>query len=76
MGRQEMFFNPVMEEVNGVNKMVTPYVKDAGRTADPYRFDVDQNGVPLFTDKNINFVNGMVETIRITTRRTKKNFAK
>lgn len=61
MSRQEMFFNPVMEEVNGVNKMVMPYVKDAERTANPYKFDVDQNGVPLFTDKNINFVNGMVE---------------
>lgn len=61
MSRQEMFFNPVMEEVNGVNKMVMPYVKDAKRTADPYQFDLDQNGVPLFTDKNINFVNGMVE---------------
>lgn len=61
MGRQEMYFNPVMEEVNGVNKLVMPYVEDAGRTADPYQFDVDQNGVPLFTDKNINFVNGMVE---------------
>lgn len=61
MGRQEMYFNPVMEEVNGVNKMVMPYVEDAGRTADPYRFDVDQNDVPLFTDKNIAFVNGMVE---------------
>lgn len=61
MSRQEMFFNPVMEEVNGVNKMVMPYVKDAERTADPYQFDLDQNGVPLFTDKNIAFVNGMVE---------------
>ncbi|WP_373580848.1 hypothetical protein [Collinsella aerofaciens] len=61
MGRQEILFNPVMEEVNGVNKMVMPYVKDAERTANPYQFDLDQNGVPLFTDKNINFVNGMVE---------------
>lgn len=61
MSRQEMFFNPVMEEVNGVNKMVMPYVKDAERTANPYQFDLDQNGVPLFTDKNIAFVNGMVE---------------
>lgn len=61
MSRQELFFNPVMGEVNGVNKMVMPYVKDAERTANPYKFDVDQNGVPLFTDKNINFVNGMVE---------------
>lgn len=61
MSRQEMFFNPVMEEVNGVNKMVMPYVKDAKRTANPYQFDLDQNGVPLFTDKNIAFVNGMVE---------------
>lgn len=61
MSRQEMYFNPVMEKTNGVNKMVMPYVEDTGRTADPYQFDVDQNGVPLFTDKNIAFVNGMVE---------------
>lgn len=61
MGRQEMLFNPVMEEANGVNKPVMPYVKDEERTANPYQFDVDQNGVPLFTDKNIAFVNGMVE---------------
>lgn len=61
MGRQKMFFNPVMEEANGVNKLVIPYVKDEERTANPYQFDVDQNGVPLFTDKNIDFVNGMVE---------------
>lgn len=60
MGRQEVFFNPVMEEVNGVNKMAMPYVKDVERTANPYQFDVDQNGFPVFSDKNIRFVQTMI----------------
>lgn len=76
MSRQEMFFNPVMEEVNGVNKMVMPYVKDAKRTANPYQFDPDQNGVPLFTDKNINFVNGMVENDSNYNKTDKKELRK
>ena len=61
MGRQEMLFNPVMEKVDGIKKPVMPYEEDEERTNNPYQFDVDQNGVPLFTDKNIGFVNGMVE---------------
>ena len=61
MGRQEIYFNPVMEEANGVNKMVMPYVKDAERTANPYQFDVDQNSFPVFSDKNIRFVQTMIE---------------
>lgn len=61
MSRQEMFFNPVMEEVNGVNKMVMPYVKDAERTTNPYQFDLDQNGFPVFSDKNIRFVQTMID---------------
>ncbi len=61
MGRQEMLFNPVMEEVDGIKKPVMPYEEDKGQTNNPYQFDKDQNDMPLFTDKNIDFVNGMVE---------------
>mgnify|MGYP004484038551 FL=1 len=61
MGRQEMLFNPVMEEVDGIKKPVMPYEEDRGQTNNPYQFDKDQNDMPLFTDKNIDFVNGMVE---------------
>jgi len=76
MGRQEMYFNPAMEEVNGVNKMVMPYVKNAERTANPYQFDLDQNDVPLFTDKNIAFVNGMVENDSNYNKTDKKELCK
>lgn len=61
MGRQEILFNPVMEKVNGIEKPVVPYVKDEGRTASPYQFDLDQNGFPVFSDKNIRFVQTMIE---------------
>ena len=61
MSRQEMLFNPVMEIVNGIEKPAVPYVENEDRTTDPYLFDLDQNDIPLFTDKNIKFVNGMVE---------------
>lgn len=61
MGRQEMLFNPVMEEVDEIKTPLMPYEEDKERTNDPYRFDKDQNDMPLFTDKNIKFVNGMVE---------------
>lgn len=76
MGRQEMYFNPAMEEVNGVNKMVMPYVKNAERTANPYQFDLDQNDVPLFTDKNIAFVNGTVENDSNYNKTDKKELCK
>lgn len=61
MGRREMLFNPVMEKVDGIKKPVMPYEEDEEQTNNPYQFDKDQNDIPLFTDKNIDFVNGMVE---------------
>lgn len=51
MGRQEMLFNPVMEEVDEIKTPLMPYEEDKERTNDPYRFDKDQNDMPLFTDK-------------------------
>lgn len=50
MGRQEILFNPVTEEDDG-----------AKRTANPYLFDLDQNGFPVFSDKNIRFVQTMID---------------
>lgn len=50
MDRQEILFNPVTEEDDG-----------AKRTANPYLFDLDQNGFPVFSDKNIRFVQTMIE---------------
>lgn len=48
MGRQEMLFNPVMEEVDEIKTPLMPYEEDKERTNDPYRFDKDQNDMPLF----------------------------
>lgn len=50
MSRQEIVFNPVTKEDDGVK-----------RTANPYLFDLDQNGFPVFSDKNIRFVQAMIE---------------
>lgn len=50
MGRQEILFNPVTEEDDG-----------AKRAANPYLFDLDQNGFPVFSDKNIRFVQTMID---------------
>lgn len=50
MGRQEILFNPVTEEDDGVK-----------RAANPYLFDLDQNGFPVFSDKNIRFVQTMID---------------
>lgn len=34
---------------------------DAARKNDPYRFDLDQNGLPVFTNKNLRFIWAMVD---------------
>lgn len=34
---------------------------DESRTDDPYLFDLDQHGFPVFTEKNLRFVNAMIK---------------
>ena len=58
MNGERVLLNPKMSDHDNP---IEPYTKDEERTRDPYQFDVDQNGAPLFTDKNIDFANGMVE---------------
>ncbi len=41
-------------------KQLVPAIEATFFPDDPYRFDVDQNGFPVFSDKNIAFVNGLV----------------
>lgn len=57
MNSEKILFNPKMREDG---KPVNPYIKDEERTGNPYLIDIDQNEAPLFTDKNIDFINGMV----------------
>ena len=57
MNGERILLNPKMSDDDNP---IEPYTKDEERTRDPYQFDVDQNGFPVFSDKNIRFVLAMI----------------
>ena len=46
--------------MTGKDDFQKPYI-DRNKKPDPYRFDLDQNGFPMFTDKNLRLVWAMIE---------------